>query len=435
MKVTPRFTIRAALVVTAAGVIGAFGACKSDNPVAPPPPPPPVLLPPSGLTATAASDTSINLAWTDNSTNETGFFVQRCSGAGCTAFANVGTSTAANIVAFKDSGLTAATSYSYRVAAFNATDTSAFSATATTSTTGTTGGTSITMIGAGEITSCNSPGASQTATLVQNQISADSNTIVFTVGNNVAAGPGAGSYTTCFDPNWGKFKTKNMWAALGTGDFESIGQDAIYAYFGDKAGAPNGYYSFNAGTDWHVIVLNTSTWQVGECNLDPTATGCAGKPTPMLDWLAADLAANTKPCIMAISWERRMYTSGTGSLGRNQNMNTIAGMLYGAGADILVSAKDKQYERFPKTNVDGVADAHGFSQFIIGTGGRSLDQMHTPAAGNLVAAQFARPVSAPANWVDSWGVVKFTLKAGSYDWEWVGTQPGAFTDSGSATCN
>src|SRR4051812_26620636 len=105
MKLTPRFMVRAALVLTAAGTIGAFGACKSDNvvnPNPPPPPPPPGIPAPSGLSATAASGTRIDLAWTDNSTNETGFRVERCSGAACTNFAQIGANTAADIKAFAD---------------------------------------------------------------------------------------------------------------------------------------------------------------------------------------------------------------------------------------------------------------------------------------------------------------------------------------------
>src|ERR1043166_9319224 len=106
MKVTSRIMVRAALVITAAGVIGAFGACKNDNgtnPHPPPPPPPPAIRAPIGLTATAVSATKINLAWTDSTTNETGFRVDRSSGAACTNFAQVGTNLAANTVAFTDS--------------------------------------------------------------------------------------------------------------------------------------------------------------------------------------------------------------------------------------------------------------------------------------------------------------------------------------------
>ncbi|HEY6090527.1 MAG TPA: fibronectin type III domain-containing protein [Gemmatimonadales bacterium] len=435
MKVTSRNMVRAALVFTAAGVIGAFGACKNDNgtnpPPPPPPPPPPAIRAPIGLTATAVSATKINLAWTDSTTNETGFRVDRCSGAACTNFAQVGTNLAANTVAFTDSGLTASTSYSYRVRAFNATDSSAWTSTVS-ATTLAAAASAITLIGAGEITTCSSIGTSQTAALIQSQVTADPNTIVFTAGNNVADS-GAGNYSTCFDPTWGKFKS-NMHAALGDMDFKSTNGTAPYEYFGAAIGSSKGYYSFDAGS-WHIIVLNTTAEGAGKCawSLDPISRQhCADGTAPELDWLQADLTANTKPCLMAISWERRLYTSGTGSLGRNSDLNAAAEMLYAAGLDVLVSAKDQQYERFPKLNVDGAADPKGFAQFIVGTGGRSLGAMHTPLTGNPVIAQYGN-TGGPDK---GYGVVQFTLHDGSYDAKFVPTTGNTFADSvSSVACN
>jgi hypothetical protein len=74
---------------------------------------------PTSLTATAASYSQINLAWTDNADNETGFRIERCSGVGCSDFAQVAT-VAANVTSYSNTGLTASTSYSYRVGATNA---------------------------------------------------------------------------------------------------------------------------------------------------------------------------------------------------------------------------------------------------------------------------------------------------------------------------
>src|ERR1041384_4855332 len=313
MKVTSRNMGRAALVFTAAGVIGAFGACKNDNgtnpPPPPPPPPPPAIRAPIGLTATAVSATKINLAWTDSTTNETGFRVDRCSGAACTNFAQVGTNLAANTVAFTDSGLTASTSYSYRVRAFNATDSSAWTSTVTATTLAAGGSTTaITLSGAGEITSCASTGASQTAALVQSALTADSKAMVFTVGNNLADTTTASrSYKNCFDPTWGKFKA-NMHAAVGQMDFQSVGStDSVFSYFGAAAGAPTGYYSFDAG-DWHIVVLNTAPWGQTACSYAPSNVNnnCAGKANPQIDWLDADLVANTKQGPLAMLWGRRL---------------------------------------------------------------------------------------------------------------------------------
>jgi chitodextrinase len=89
---------------------------------------------PTNLTATAASSTQINLAWTASTDNVgvTGYQIQRCQAAGCSNFAQVGTSTTAS---FNDTSLTASTSYSYRVSAKDAANNvSAFSNTATATT-------------------------------------------------------------------------------------------------------------------------------------------------------------------------------------------------------------------------------------------------------------------------------------------------------------
>ncbi len=91
----------------------------------PPPPSPTTLQAPTGLTATAVSSSQIDLAWQDNSTNETGFRVQHRV-AGSTAWVQIAT-TAANATAFSNTGLQPNTTYHYRVQAFNATESSAFS--------------------------------------------------------------------------------------------------------------------------------------------------------------------------------------------------------------------------------------------------------------------------------------------------------------------
>jgi predicted phage tail protein len=79
--------------------------------------PAPIPSLPGNLTATAVSGTQVNLSWV--SSTETGgtissYLVERCQGANCTSFAQIGTST---ITTFSDTGLTGSTSYSYRVRA------------------------------------------------------------------------------------------------------------------------------------------------------------------------------------------------------------------------------------------------------------------------------------------------------------------------------
>lgn len=86
---------------------------------------------PANLTATAASPTQINLTWSA-STSSIGianYIVQRCTGASCSNFASITTPTGTN---FSDTGLSASTSYSYRVQAVDTASTaSGFSNVAT----------------------------------------------------------------------------------------------------------------------------------------------------------------------------------------------------------------------------------------------------------------------------------------------------------------
>ena len=73
---------------------------------------------PLNLTATAISSSRIDLAWTDASTDESGFKVERCTGT-CTDFVEVA-QLAANAPSYSDTGRTADTLYRYRVRAYNA---------------------------------------------------------------------------------------------------------------------------------------------------------------------------------------------------------------------------------------------------------------------------------------------------------------------------
>jgi uncharacterized protein (TIGR02145 family) len=75
-----------------------------------------VPIAPSNLIGTAISTTEINLSWTDNSTNETGFKIERRTGIG--NYTVVGTVNA-DVLTFSDTGLTSSTSYTYRVYSYN----------------------------------------------------------------------------------------------------------------------------------------------------------------------------------------------------------------------------------------------------------------------------------------------------------------------------
>jgi hypothetical protein len=70
---------------------------------------------PTDLTATAISSSEINLAWTDNATDEDGYKIERSLDG--TAFTQIDT-VAADSTSYPDVGLSSSTEYWYRVRAY-----------------------------------------------------------------------------------------------------------------------------------------------------------------------------------------------------------------------------------------------------------------------------------------------------------------------------
>ena len=88
---------------------------------------------PSNLSATAVSATQIDLGWTDNSTDEDGFKIERCTGSGCSNFAQIA-AVRTNVTSLNDTGLAGNTTYTYRVLAYNSIGNSPYSNTTTATT-------------------------------------------------------------------------------------------------------------------------------------------------------------------------------------------------------------------------------------------------------------------------------------------------------------
>jgi len=94
--------------------------------------------------------------------------------------------------------------------------------------------------------------------------------------------------------------------------------------------------------------------------------------------------------------------------------------LYRAGADVVLSGHDHDYERFAPQDPTGTLDvAYGIRQFVVGTGGVGLSSFGTAAPNSEL-----RDAS-------TFGVLQLTLKPDSYAWRFFPAS-GAFTDVGSA---
>ncbi len=110
----------------AAGDSGYSNTASATTLAAPLPP-----TAPSGLTATAASSSQIDLAWADNSSNETGFKLERSTDG--LVFAEIAT-VGANVTSYSNTGLAPSATYHYRVRANNAAGDSGYSNTASATT-------------------------------------------------------------------------------------------------------------------------------------------------------------------------------------------------------------------------------------------------------------------------------------------------------------
>ena len=106
-------------------------------------------------------------------------------------------------------------------------------------------------------------------------------------------------------------------------------------------------------------------------------------------------------------------------------MQAIWQALYDAGAELVISGHDHDYERFAPQDPRGVADpARGIRQFVVGTGGRSLYAFPGPPLPNSEARDDK-----------TFGVLKLTLHPTGYEWEFVPTAGATFTDRGTGRCH
>ena len=259
------------------------------------------------------------------------------------------------------------------------------------------------LIGAGDIGRCGSSVDEATAAIL-----AGVGGTVFTTGDNAYPTGSATDFTNCYHPSWGQHKVRTM-PAVGDDDYLTPGAAGYFGYFGAAAGDPSqGYYSYNRGA-WHIVVLNSVCAQVGGC--------AAGSPQEQ--WLRADLAANASADVLAYFHHPR-FSSGT-SEGPQPQVSALWDALYEFGADVVVNSNEHNYERFAPQSPTGAADPNfGIRQFVVGTGGGQPTGFGAPAPNSEVRDN------------TTGGVLKLTLAATGYSWQFLPVAGGTFTDSGTS---
>jgi calcineurin-like phosphoesterase family protein len=349
---------------------------------------------------TTTSETNLPLAMKESGANAPQLVVET------TASSTAATSTSPTTTAPPPTTTTATTTTATTT---TATTTTATTTTATTTTATTTTATTTTapppsddpvVAVAGDIAGDGS-GDSATAAILDSL----GPTAVLTAGDNAYPSGTASQYSSFYDPTWGRHKAIT-YPTPGNHEYQTKGASGYFGYFGSRAGASGeGYYSFDLGA-WHLIALNS------EISHGATST--------QVTWLKNDLAATGAPCVLAY-WHKPRFTAG--NYGDTSEFQPFWDALYAANADVVINGHDHNYQRYVPLNPSGARDgARGLREFVVGTGGRSHYAIRTDS----------RRESADGG---TYGVLKLTLRATGYDWQFIPEAGKTFTDSGSGSCH
>jgi hypothetical protein len=255
----------------------------------------------------------------------------------------------------------------------------------------------VTLAAAGDIASCSSGNQSSATARLVDRVPG----MVLTLGDNAYPDGTTANYR-CYNTTWGRFKSRTH-PAPGNHDYHQSGAPGYFSYFGSAAGPRGrGYYSFNAGA-WHIVSLNS------ESNLSAETT-----------WLKADLAASRAKCTLAY-WHQPLFTSGAVHPPATR-MRPLYTILYNAGAELVLSGHNHQYERFaPQTPTGGLDRSRGIVQFVAGTGGNGLYGFRSPMRNSQVRYR-------------GYGVLRLELRPTGYTYSFVPVS-GRFRDTGSSSCH
>jgi hypothetical protein len=263
----------------------------------------------------------------------------------------------------------------------------------------------VTLVGAGDIASCDSSADRRTAKLLGKMRGT-----VFTLGDNAYPHGTRAQFENCYGRTWGKYKKRTR-PAVGNHEYDTPGAKPYFGYFGRRAGKPSkGYYAYDRGS-WHIVALNSNCEEVGGC----------GARSPQRRWLRRNLRKHPARCTLAY-FHHPLFSSG--EHGNQTEVRPLWRTLYRAKADVILNGHDHDYERFAPQRPGGKKDRRrGIREFVVGTGGAERRPFGA-----------IEPHSQARNARTS-GVLKLRLGPGSYRWRFVPVAGRTFTDSGKDRCH
>jgi acid phosphatase type 7 len=367
---------------------------------------------PTGLTAQAASQTKVALAWNASTDNRAvaGYTVYRGGAFLATVFGAARTT-------YTDTTAVAGRTYRYAIDAFDASGNRSKRTAQVTAIMPAAGDPIIAAAGdiACDPTSGNFNGGQGTAAACQQMATSDiiqndpRIAAVLALGDDQYGCGGFSAFESSFDPSWGRFKAK-IHPVPGNHEYQTSGGSdcapnaaGYFRYFGAAAGNPQGDYAWNIGA-WHMIALNGECGNVGGCD--------AGSPQGQ--FLGSHLG--TSQCTLAY-WHEPYYNGGGIA---STKYDYFWQTLRAAHADIVLNGHIHTYARFAPQDASGNADPDGVREFIVGTGGEDHGSLN--GSTNVQASAGG-----------DFGVLELTLHPAGYSWKMVSTT-GAVLDSGSAGC-
>jgi len=221
------------------------------------------------------------------------------------------------------------------------------------------------------------------------------------------------------------------------GQFEEMGGVGGTIPSGGTVGVGDGWYSYNVGS-WHLISLNI------ECETAPG--GCSNTGSwfaAELEWLKKDLEQNHSACTAAY-WHQPTFSAANSISEEGITAQAFWQLLYDHKADLVLNGHDHLYARYRPLDAFGNSDPKkGIREFIVGTGGETLDTpvttdttMADPSGNPNFNAQNLESYSG-----DYWGVMALTLGEHGYQWDFEpalekpGDSAGPFSDKGFASCH